>query len=140
MKLTFDTDTIRLITLFENMTHANVKDCIVDEGTNTIYFVIEEGRIGVAIGKNGNSVKHVEKVTGKTIKLFEFSNDIVSFVKKIIPQATAIKVRNEDGKVTVEVHVEKKNRPLVIGREGRNLKIYKELFKRNHKVDDLAIR
>lgn len=140
MKLTFDTDTIRLITLFENMTHANVKDCIVDEDTNTIYFVIEEGKIGVAIGKNGSSVKHAEKVTGKTIKLFEFSNDIVSFVKNIIPQATAIKVRSEDGKVTIEVHVEKKNRPLVIGREGRNLKICKELFKRNHKVDDLAIR
>lgn len=140
MKLTFDTEAIRLITLFENMTHAPVKDCLIDDDTNTIYFVIEEGKIGIAIGKNGNSVKHAEHVIGKTIKLFEFSGDIVSFVKKIIPQATAIKVRNEDGKVTIEVRVEKKNRPLVIGRGGRNLKICKELFKRNHKVDDLSIR
>ena len=140
MKLTFDTETIRLITLFENITHAPVKDCLIDDDTNTIYFIIEEGKLGVAIGKNGNNVKHAERVIGKTIKLFEFSNDIVSFVKKIIPQATAIKMRNEEGKITIEVRVEKKNRPIVIGRGGRNLRIYKELFKRNQKVDDLVVR
>lgn len=139
MKLTLDTDTIRLITLFENITHAPVKDCLVDSETDTIYFVVEEGKIGIAIGKNGNSVKYAERVIGKTIKLFEFSNDLVLFVKKIIPQATAIKIKNEDGKVTVEVSIEKKNRPIVIGRGGRNLRIYKELFKRNHKIDDLVI-
>ena len=140
MNLTFNTETIRLITLFERITHAPVKDCLVVDDMNTVYFIIEEGKIGVAIGKNGNSVKHAERVIGKTIKLFEFSKDLVSFAKKIIPQATAIKVRNEDGKVTIEVHVEKKNRPIVIGRGGRNLRIYKELFKRNQKVDDLVIR
>lgn len=138
--MTFDTETIRLITLFENMTHAPVKDCLVDDSTNTVYFVVEEGKIGVAIGKNGSNVKHAEQIIGKTIKLFEFSNDIVSFAKKIIPQATAIKVRNEDGRVTIEVRVEKKNRPIVIGREGRNLKVYKELFKRSHNVDNVMIR
>jgi len=140
MKLTFDTETIRLITLFENITHAPVKDCLVDNDNNTIYFIIEEGKLGVAIGKNGNNVKHAERVIGKTIKLFEFSNDIVSFVKKIIPQATSIRMRNEGGKVKIEVRVEKKNRPIVIGRGGRNLRIYKKLFKRNHKVDDLSVR
>lgn len=138
--MTFDTETIRLITLFENMTHAPVKDCLVDDSTNTVYFVVEEGKIGIAIGKNGSNVKHAEQIIGKTIKLFEFSNDIVSFAKKIIPQATAIKVRNEDGRVTIEVRVEKKNRPIVIGREGRNLKVYKELFKRSHNVDNVMIR
>jgi N utilization substance protein A len=139
MKLTLDTDTIRLITLFENITHAPVKDCLVDGETNTIYFIVEEGKIGIAIGKNGNSVKYAERVIGKTIKLFEFSKDVVTFAKKIIPQATAVKVRNEDGKVTIEVDVERKNRPVVIGRGGRNLRICKELFKRNHRIDDLVV-
>jgi N utilization substance protein A len=140
MKLTFDTDTIRTITLFENITHAPVKDCVIDKETNTVYFLIEQGKIGVAIGKNGSSVKHAEKAIGKTIKLFESSNDLVTFVKKMIPQATSIKVKNEDSKVTIEIRVDKKNRPIVIGRNGRNLRLYKELLKRNHKVDDLVVR
>jgi N utilization substance protein A len=140
MKLTFDTDTIRTITLFENITHAPVKDCVIDKETNTVYFLIEQGKIGVAIGKNGSSVKHAEKAIGTTIKLFESSNDLVTFVKKMIPQATSIKVKNEDSKVTIEIRVDKKNRPIVIGRNGRNLRLYKELLKRNHKVDDLVVR
>ena len=81
-----------------------------------------------------------ELLYGKTIKLFESSNDLVGSVKKMIPQATSIKVKNEDGKVTVEIRVEKKNRPIVIGRNGRNLKLYKELLKRNHKVDNLSVK
>lgn len=140
MKLTFDTETIRTITLFENITHAPVKDCLIDKEANTVYFVIEEGKIGIAIGKNGNSVKHAEKTIGKTIKLFESSSDMVTFVKNIIPQATSIKVKNINNRVTIEIRVEKKNRPIVIGRNARNLKLYKELLKRNHKVDDLTVR
>jgi N utilization substance protein A len=140
MNLIFDTNTIRIMTLFENMTHTTVKDCLIDKNTNTVYFVIDEGEIGIAIGKNGSSVKHAEQVIGKTIKLFEFSKDLVTFVKKIVPQATSIKVRNMDNRITVEIHVDKKNRPIVIGRSGRNLKLYKELLKRSHKVDDLTIK
>jgi N utilization substance protein A len=140
MKLTFDTETIRMITLFENITHAPVKDCVIDKETNTIYFLIDEGKIGIAIGKNGSSVKHAEKAIGKTIKLFESSKDLVTFVKKIIPQATSIKVKNADGRVTIEIRVDKKNRPIVIGRNGRNLKLYRELLKRNHRVDNLTVK
>ncbi len=140
MRLTFDTDTIRVITLFENITHAPVKDCMVVKNMNTVYLVIEEGKLGMAIGKNGKSVKHVERVIGKKVKLFEYSKDLPTFVKKMIPQANSIKVRNVDNRVTIEIHVDKKSRALVIGREGKNLKLYKELLKRNHKVDNLIVK
>jgi len=140
MTLTFDTETIRLITFFENITGAPVKDCIIDNFSSTIYFVIEEGMVGVAIGKNGDSVKNAEKMIGKNIKLFEFSKDLIAFVKKLIPKTTEIKIKNEDGKTTVEIKVEKKNRALIIGRDGRNIKILKELLQRSHQVNDLIIR
>jgi N utilization substance protein A len=141
MKLNVDTETIRLMTLFENMLHVHVKDCVLDAESNSICLVIEEGMIGLAIGKNGASVKRAEHVVGKQIKLFEFSGNMVEFVKKMIPQAGSVRVRSEDdGRTVVEVHVDKKNRPMVIGRDGRNLKLYKELLKRSHKADDLIIR
>ena len=73
MTLTFDTETIRMITLFENLTDTIVKDCIVDNFNKTVYFVIEEGKIGMAIGRNGESVKHVESLIKKRVKIFEFS-------------------------------------------------------------------
>ena len=138
MTLTFDTETIRLMTLFENVTGAPVKDCLIEN--DTIYFIIEEGKVGIAIGKNGNSVKHAEKMVGKTIKLFEFSKELNKFVKNLIPQATEVRIRNENEKVIIEIRVEKKDRAVVIGRDGRNLKLFKELLQRSHKVNDLIIR
>lgn len=139
-KLTFDMDEIRMITLFENVTKAAIKDCVLDDNGSMVCFVVKEGKIGMAIGKDGNRVRKVERMIGKSIKLFEFSKDIPRFVKNMIPQAKAIKVRNEDGKVFVEVKVEKNDRPFVIGRERKNLNFYKKLLQRNHSVDDLAVK
>lgn len=140
MDIKFDTDTIRLITFFENISGAPVKDCFVDQESETIYFIIDEGKVGIAIGKNGNSVRKAENSIGKKIKLFEFSKDLTTFVKKLIPQATEVNIRNDDNKVIVNIKVEKKNKAMVIGRDGKNLKIFKQILQRNHGVDDLMIR
>lgn len=134
----FDTETIRLMTLFENVTGAPVKDCITDN--NIVYFVIEEGKVGIAIGKNGNSVKHAERMIGKTIKIYEFSNELSHFVKHLIPQATEVKIRNESEKKVVEIKVEKKDRALVIGRDGKNLNLFKQLLQRTYGINDLIVR
>ena len=139
MGLTFNTESIRLITLFENLTGTLVKDCVIDDMNNIVYFVIEEGKIGIAIGKNGGSVRNAEHLIKKTIKIFEFSGDLNCFIKNLIPQASEVKIKNENG-VMVEVRVDKKDKAVVIGREGRNLKVFKELLGRNHGVNGLVIR
>jgi len=138
MPVTFDTETIRLITLFENVTGAPVKDCLVDE--NIVYFVIDEGKVGIAIGKNGNSVKHAENIIGKIIKLFEYAPTLEKFVKNMIPQANEIKLDEKEGKKVVEIRVEKKDRALVIGRDSKNLKLFKEILHRNYNIDELIVR
>lgn len=139
MSLTLNTESIRLITLFENLTGTVVKDCIVDDLNNTVYFVIEEGKMGIAIGKNGGSIKNAENLIKKTIKIFEFSGDLNCFIKNLIPQAYEVKIKNEEG-IMVEVKVDKTDKAIVIGREGKNLKLYRELLERNHGIKQLIIR
>jgi transcription antitermination factor NusA-like protein len=51
-----------------------------------------------------------------------------------------MKISDEEGKIVIEVSVEKNDRAMIIGREGKNLKILKELLKRSHGVSDLIIR
>lgn len=140
MTVTLNTKTVGLITLFENITGASVKDCVADGESDVIYFVIEEGDVAMAIGKNGSSVKNAERIFKKSIKLFEFSKDLDTFVKRLIPQATAVKIRNENGRSVVEINVEKKDRAIVIGRDRRNIKLFKELLQRNHGVNDLVVK
>lgn len=140
MTIKLNTETIGLITLFENLTGASVKDCVADSKSDIIYFVIEEGDVAMAIGKNGNSVKNAERIFKKSIKLFEFSNDLGTFVKKLMPQATGVRIRNENGRTVVEVKVEKKDRAVIIGRDRRNINLFKELLQRNHGVADLVVK
>ncbi len=137
---TYDTDTLRLMTVFENMTHTSPKDCIVDGENNCVYFVVQEGKAGAAIGKNGTNVKHVQSAIKKDIKIFEFSSDIKTFVKNIIPQANDIDVREENGEKIVQIKVDRGSKAMIIGRDGRNIKLFKELLQRNHNVNDLMVR
>jgi len=137
---TFDTDTLRLMALFENMTHAAPKDCIVDQDGGCVYFVVRQGDVGAAIGKNGSNVKHVEAVIKKSVKIFEYSDDLETFVKNLIPQSNEVAVKVADGVTAVEVRVERGSKAVVIGRDGRNIKLFKELLQRNHNVNDLVVR
>lgn len=140
MQATFNTETLRIMTSFEEITGASVKDCLIDDETNTIYLVVKEGKIGIAIGKNGESVKRAEYAIKKNIKIFEFSADIASFVKNLIPKTNEINIRNEDGKIVVELRIDRNNKAVVIGRDGKNIKIFKELLQRNHNINDLIIK
>ncbi len=137
---TFDTETLRLMTLFENITHAALKDCVVDAANKCVYFIVQEGKAGAAIGKNGSNVKHVEAVLKKDVRIFEFSKDLNTFVKNLIPQANEVKVKNEEKGVIVEIKVERGSKAIIIGRDGRNINLFKELLQRNHNVNDLIVR
>jgi transcription termination/antitermination protein NusA len=138
MALILDTDAIRMMAFFENITGASVKDCIMD-GMN-ICFLINEGGMSIAIGKNGSSVKYAEKVLKKKVKLFEFSKDLKSFVKNMIPSVTDVKIRNEGSRISVEARIDPRYRASVIGRGKKAMKLYEDLLKRNHRIDELVLR
>lgn len=138
--VTFDTDTLRLMTLFENVTHAGLKDCVVDADNKSVYFVVQEGKAGTAIGKNGSNVKHVESLIKKDVKIFEFSSNLETFVKNLIPQTNDVKVKEVDGGIVVEIKVDRGTKAIIIGRDGKNIKLFKELLQRNHNVNDLIVR
>jgi len=138
MTITFDTETIRLLTLFESMTNAPVRDCFIDN--DVVYYIVEEGKIGLAIGKNGNSIKNVEKVIGKKVKVFEYSSKPEKFVKNLITQCKEINIINDKGMIKVEIKVSRSDKGFVIGRGGEKIKIYKEILKRVHNISDLQVK
>jgi len=138
MAVTLTTETIKLINLFESITHVHVKDCLVEN--NTVYFLVEEGMIRKAIGVNGISVKTVEALIKKNVRIYEYSKDLLKFIKNLIPQARDIRIKNNGESIIAEVRVDNKSKPIVIGREGRNIKVIKEFLKRNHNVKDLVVK
>ena len=56
IKLT--TDQMRLMSLFQNITKATARDCVEDEKQDRLIFTVNEGKMGLAIGK-GLSLIHI---------------------------------------------------------------------------------
>ncbi len=138
MTIVFTTETIRLLTFFEKITNVPVRDCFMNN--DIIFYIVEEGKIGLAIGKNGSSIKNVERILGKKVKVFEYSTNPVQFIKNLIPQSKEVRMINNEDLITAEVIVGKKNRGFVIGRSGEKIKIYKEILKRVHNITDIQVK
>ncbi len=134
MAIKLQTQNIRDIGVFERVTKVHVKDCIRDE--NCVYFMIESGKSGIAIGKNGAVIKSVSKMLGKTVKVFEFANDLDVMVKNMIPSAKNVEV----GSDSVTVAIPNSDRSVVIGRSGRNIKVMKEFLNRHFKINHLRLK
>ena len=63
MSIKFNAHEIRFIALFESMTGAMVKDCILDDENAKVTFVVKNGDMGLAIGKGGINVKLASRLT-----------------------------------------------------------------------------
>lgn len=134
-KVIFDSDSIKLITLFESMTGAKVKDFISNE---KLIFVMEENEIGKAIGKNGINVKRVENTLRKKIKLVEFSSDVLQFVKNLIYPIEVFDIKNEDGIITI-YGKDTSTRAMLIGRERQNINNLADIVKRYFDIKEMKV-
>jgi len=137
MTIVFDTEAIKTINLFETVSQVSVKDCIIMD--DRIYFLVEEGELK-KIRENGQLIKNLERMLNKKILIFEFSRDLVIFLKNSIKGIREIKIRNEkEGKIA-EISVDNSLKSLVIGKNGKNIKALRQILKRNYNVDNLVIR
>ena len=137
MTIVFDTETIKTINLFETVSQASVKDCIIMD--DRIYFLIEEGGLKKII-ENGQLLKNLEKMLNKKILIFEYSKDVSLFLKNSIRGIREIKIRNEKEEKIVEIGVDNSVKSLVIGKDGKNIKALRQILKRNYNIDNLVVK
>ena len=133
---------MRFIALFESITSANVKDCIIDEEQGCVLFVVSEGQIGVAIGRGGRNIHTLERMTGKKQEIIEYSEDPAHFIKNALKPATVKEVRiteKPDGKSIAVVAVDPKDKGVAIGKNGRNAERLRFLAKRYFDIQNVSI-
>lgn len=141
--VTFTMETMQYIALFESLTGAHAKDCLVfDEGEDSrIVFVVKSGDMGLAIGKNGNNINRVKKQIGKHVEVIEFSEDPKEFLKNLFQPAAvkSITISTKGDRSLAIVDVTAKDKGLAIGKNGRNINKVKLLAQRHLKLDDVII-
>ena len=134
-KIKYDSDLMKLMTLFESMTGAKVKDCISNE---KIIFVIEENEMGKAIGKNGINIKRVEKVLKRNVKLIEFSNDPVQFVENMLYPVEVQDIRQESDGITI-YDKDTSTKAMLIGRDRQNINHLSNIARRYFNIKEIRV-
>ena len=140
IKLT--TDQMRLISLFQNVTGASARDCVEDEKQNRVIFVVNEGKMGLAIGKGGSHIRNLQNIIKKNVELVEYADDAVEFLKNMLnPKlVTDVKLnKRPDGTTQAIVLVDPKKKGIVVGREGRNAEKARLLARRYFEITSVLI-
>jgi len=130
------------IALFENITSATARDCIVDDELNRIIFIVKEGDIGAAIGKNGKNIRLLERMTGKKHEIIEHADNPNQFIKNALKPARVNEIRitvRPDGKSIAVVSVNPRDKGVAIGKNGRNAERIRFLAKRYFQIENVSI-
>ncbi len=112
-----------LISIFQSMSGAAVRDCIVDEKGGRLIFIVNKGQMGLAIGKKGATIQNIERVIKKPVEAVEWDDDPAEMVKNALDPRAVQEVRitdKLDGTKSMSVIVDPRRKGAVLGRGGKN--------------------
>jgi transcription termination/antitermination protein NusA len=141
-KIKLTSDELRLISLFQSITGAIARDCVVDDKMERVIFIVNKGQMGLAIGKGGATIRQLQNVVGKKVELVEYSDDPSEFIRNILnsDMINEVKINDRiDGTRQAIVIVDAKKKGVVVGREGRNAEKARLLAKRYFQISNVLI-
>jgi N utilization substance protein A len=130
------------MSLFQNVTGATARDCVEDEKQDRVIFVVNAGKMGLAIGKGGSHIKNLQNIIKRNIELVEYSEDPTVFLKNMLNAKLVSEVKmnkRADGTMQAIVIVDPKKKGIVVGREGRNAEKARLLAKRYFEITSVLI-
>jgi len=140
IKLT--TDQMRLMSLFQNVTGATARDCVEDEKQDRVIFVVNSGKMGLAIGKGGSHIRSLQNIVKRNVEIVEYSEDPAEFLKNILNSKLIYEVKlnkRADGSMQAIVLVDPRKKGIVVGREGRNAEKARLLARRYFEITNVQI-
>ncbi|MGI9567168.1 MAG: NusA-like transcription termination signal-binding factor [Nitrosopumilus sp.] len=140
IKLT--TDQMRMMSLFQNVTGATARDCVEDEKQDRVIFVVNTGKMGLAIGKGGIHIKSLQNIVKRNVELVEFDEDPAKFLSNLLNSKLISEVKinkRANGSKQAIVMVDPRKKGIVVGREGRNAEKARLLAKRYFDITSVLI-
>ncbi len=136
MSNVLDSNSLELMKVFEQRTGAKVADVVEDD--RGIVFIVEEGQIGKAIGKQGSTLAKLrEAFAPRNVEVIEDASDVRSMIDKTLRGAVIRNVEQNDNQVVISV--DSTTRGIAIGKGGSNIKKLKVALKRKFGIEDAKI-
>ena len=129
-------EALEYIKIFSAVTKAEVRHCFLENPIIT--FIVEKHQAGKAVGRNGINVHRLSKMFRRSIKVIEFNDDKIIFLKNILFPLIPKDILLEDNKIKIisEDHIQKGR---IYGREKSNLKRINEVFSTDYKGFEIVI-
>ena len=140
IKLT--SEELSLISMFNGMTGATARDCIIDEKQNRLIFVVAKGQMGLAIGREGGSVKKLERAVRRPVEVVEWGDTVEDLIKGCLGAKYVQRIETVDrldGTKGYVVYVDPRKKGAVLGLGGRNAEKLRMLARRHFDVGNLQI-
>ena len=131
-----------MMSLFQNVTGATARDCVEDEKQDRVIFVVNSGKMGLAIGKGGIHIKSLQNIVKRNVELVEFDDDPAKFLSNLLNSKLISEVKinkRADGTKQAIVMVDPRKKGIVVGREGRNAEKARLLAKRYFDISSVLI-
>ncbi len=137
MKLTLDNDTLRLISLFEKITRARVKDCFEYKGKLT--FIVEQGELGKALGKNKSNLVKIEKLLNRKVKIVSYHPDKLRFITNLLAPLKVLEIKEEEPGIITIKGPDAKTKGLMIGAKAQNLRATEEIVRKYFDCKEIKV-
>lgn len=141
-EIKLSSDELSLMSMFQGMTGATARDCVIDEKRNRVIFVIAKGQMGLAIGRDGASVKKIERTVRRPVEVVEWADDVEGLVRNSLGAKFVQEVRVSDrldGTKGVVVVVDSKKKGAVLGLGGKNAEKVRLLARRYFDINNVQI-
>jgi transcription termination/antitermination protein NusA len=138
-EISFDTETVGYIRLFEERTGARVKDCF--EAEDRLVYLVYPGEIPKAVGPGGVLVDRLKGMMKKEIQVIEYSDEPEALVRNIFywysPKSVELVPKGKGRHATVTVDPAWKAR--AIGKAGHNLKVARAVLVRHTDIHSVSV-
>ncbi len=141
-EIKLSSEQLSLMSMFQGMTGATARDCVIDEKRNRLIFVVAKGQMGLAIGRDGGSVKKIERSVRRPVEVVEWADGVEDLVRNVLgpKHVQRVEVSDKlDGTKSVVVYVDPKKKGAVLGLGGKNAEKARMLAKRYFDIASVQI-
>ena len=141
MGVVLNEEKIALIARFEHLTGAGSRDIITDDENDRYIFIVNNGEMGLAIGKQGANIRKASETLGRRCEVVEYSDDPSQFLRNCFHPAKVTEIQYSDycGEQIAHVVIRDEDRGIAIGKSGKNLNRTKMIAQREHNIQNIIL-
>ena len=139
-EVTIDNKIMGYIALFERIGRVELRECLENE--DMVLFIVGERKLAELFKRNSNIISELKERVNKHILVAESSRDLVTYVKNLFFRfgVKEVIVTWKEGQTDILVAVDQGEIGKAIGKEGRNIKLFREAISRGFNIKSLNIK